>query len=134
MLRSAPVPRAALLVSHSYCISRNICLRRRAIGVGHGDSVACAGQRAVGAGRVTAQPELTLAWRIFRTWVTTPSIETSIPAMSFQSSPVPSIFELLSFSFRLEHFDHLTSSVLFEYFSRLTFSVVIVGLRPFLVI
>src|SRR3954466_1573557 len=56
MLRSAPVPRAALLVSHSYCISRNICVRRRAIGVGHGDSVACAGQRAVGAGRVTAHP------------------------------------------------------------------------------
>src|SRR3954465_5035458 len=111
MLRSAPVPRAALLVSHSYCISRNVCLRRRAIGVGHGDSVACAGQRAVGAGRVTAQPELTLAWRIFRTWVTTPSIETQIPAMLFQSSPAQSIFELLSFSFWLEHFDHLASSV-----------------------
>src|SRR5436190_22678226 len=97
MLRSAPVPRADLLVSHSYCISRNICLRRRAIGVGHGDGVACARQRAVGAGRVTAQPELTLAWRIFRTWVTTPSIETSIPAMSFQSFPAQSIFELLRF-------------------------------------
>src|SRR4051812_9217771 len=54
MLRFAPVPRAALLVSHSYCISRNIWVRRRAIGVGHSDSVACAGQRAVGAGRVTA--------------------------------------------------------------------------------
>src|SRR5437588_9517855 len=49
-------PRAALLVSHSYCISRNIWVRRRAIGVGHGDSVACAGQRAVDAGRVTAHP------------------------------------------------------------------------------
>src|SRR3954463_4695187 len=96
MLRPAPVPRAALLVSHSYCISRNICLCQRAIGEGHGDSVACAGQRAVGAGRVTTQPELTLAWRIFQTWVTTPSIETSIPAMSFQSSPAQSIFELLS--------------------------------------
>src|SRR3954470_8755804 len=96
MLRSAPVPRAALLVSHSYCISRNVCLHRRAIGVGHGDSVACAGQRAVRAGRVTAQPELTPAERIFRTWVTTPSIETSILAMSFQSSPALSIFELWS--------------------------------------
>src|SRR3954465_5723097 len=97
MLRAAPVPHAALLVSHSYCISRNICLRRRAIGVGHGDSVTCAGQRAIGAGRGRALPELALAWRIFRTWVTTPSIETSIPAMSFQSSPAQSIFELLRF-------------------------------------
>ena len=66
--------------------------------MGHSDSVACAGQRAVGAGRVTAQPELTLAWRIFRTWVTTPSIETSIPAMSVQSSPAPSIFEFIEYS------------------------------------
>src|SRR3954463_8337911 len=51
---------------------------------------------AVGAGRVTAQPVLTPEWRIFRTWVTTPSIETSIPAMSFQYTPALSIFELLS--------------------------------------
>src|SRR5438270_2570058 len=96
MLRSAPVPRAALLVSHSYCISRNICLRRKAIGVGHGDSVACAGQRAIGVGHVQ-HTRLTPLWRIFQTWVTTPSIETSIPAMSFQSSPAQSMFELLRF-------------------------------------
>ena len=58
----------------------------------------------------------------------------SIPAMSFQSSPAQSILELLSFLFWLDHFDHLAPSVLFEYFSRLTFSVVIAGLHPFLVI
>src|SRR3954466_5588577 len=40
-------------------------------------------------------PELTPLYHIFRTWVTTPSIETSIPAMSVQSFPAPSIFEFI---------------------------------------
>src|SRR3954467_14348614 len=96
MLRSAHVPRAASTHVTS------ILHIQEYMGTSEGHWCGSRRQRSLcrtegrWCGSSDSTPELTPLYHIFRTWVTTPSIETSIPAMSVRSSPAPSIFELLS--------------------------------------